>query len=77
MLSDIVTSELGFRLAGHLVRDKFHDLHLKSKGVCKSGLCLANHISAEANTLLARLLQVCKSIEMLQMESSSCRRHMS
>ena len=55
-----VTSELSLRLAGHLVRDEFHDLHLKSKSICKSGLCLSDDVSAQAGTLLARLLQVCK-----------------
>ncbi len=56
----VVTSELSLRLAGHLVRDEFHDLHLKSKSICKSGLCLSDDIRTQARTLLARLLQVCK-----------------
>ena len=70
-----VTSELGFRLAGHLVRDEFQNLHLKSKGICESGLCLGNNMSAEANTLLARLLQVCKRIEFCRSTPVLCNRH--
>ena len=66
-----ITSELSFRLAGHLVRDEFHNLHLKSKGICKSGLCLGNDIGAEASALLTRLLQACERSGPLQIKFCS------